>query len=507
MDDNKEKELDGAVPENDAQQNEPQINPNEAPEDVKKEMEELARTFQEELDKAKAEAKAVAENPPEEPQILIQDLEDIPKPSENLHKEDISEEELCECCGEKRRGTKKNPDSPYCADCERGLRHYPFEFLSVLIAIIVLGFSFYACYVFADYSEVYVAAEKADKYVAEGKLYTAYDAYTSAADIMADNSVNGEMVYKRSLLNIMKLGGIDEITSFSSQFKSWELKFPHLKAVGDAFKFTEEFNAAADEGYNVLYKYFGENEDFSQVDFDALIAELDALESKAVEPNTVTDEEGETVTTTAPYGITAAKYERSMLLYLKFYAATVCEKDYSVRIGFLEQIKNEYPDLVWLYNPMLGDLYAKSGADVTEYCNYIRSINSEDSSADVIEATALRIKGDYDGCVKICNEKISESDDYSYEFYRQIALCNLIKGEYTAAYENAQKSYEQYSGSVQICDTLALCAAAVGNEETYAEMESLFEGSGYTLSDEVTQFKAGTLSLEKILTEGDYDVE
>lgn len=503
MDDNKEKELDGAVPEGEATQK----GSNEAPEDVKKEMEELAKTFQEELDKAKAEAKAVAENPPEEPQILIQDLEDIPKPSENLHEEDIPEEELCECCGEKRRGTKKNPDSPYCADCERGLRHYPFEFLSVLIAVIVLGFSFYACYVFADYSEVYVAAEKADKYAEEGKLYSAYDAYSSAADTMSDSSVNGEMVYKRSLLNVMKLGGIDEITGLSSQFKTWELKLPHLKAVGDAFRYREEFTATADAGYNVLYKYFGENEDFSQIDFDALIAELDALESKAYEPTTVIDEEGETTTTTAPYGITATKYERSMILYLKFYAATVCEKDYSVRIGFLEQLKNEYPDLVWLYNPMLGDLYAKSGTDVTEYCNYIRSINSEDSSADVIEATALRIKGDYDGCVKICNEKISENDDYAYEFHRQIALCSLVKGEYTAAYENAQKSYELYSGSVQICNTLALCAAAAGNEETYAEMASLFDGSGYTLSDEVTQFKAGTLSLEKILTEGDYDVE
>ncbi len=507
MDDNKGKELDGVSPESEETKNEPQTDPNETPEDIKNEMEELAKTFREELEKAKAEAKAVAENPPEEPQILIQDLEDISKPSENLREKNIPEEELCECCGEKRRGTKKNPDSPYCADCERGLRHYPFEFLNILIALIVLGFSFYACFVFADYSEIYVASEKADEYSEKSKLYTAYDAYLTAEDVMDDNSVNGEMVYKRSLLNVLKLGGVDEIADYSSQFKAWELNLPHLKAVGDAFRFAEEFNAAADEGYNILYNYFGEGEDFSQVDFDGLIAELDALESKAVEPAAVTDEESESVTTTAPYGITAAKYERSMLLYLKFYAATVCEKDYSVRIGFLEQIKNEYPDLVWLYNPMLGDLYAKSGADVTEYCDYIRGINSEDSSADVVQATALRIKGDLDGCIEICNEKISESDDYSYEFYRQIALCNLINGNYTAAYENAMSSYEQYGGSVQICDTLALCAAAVGNEETYAEMESLFENSGYTLSDEVIQFKEGTLSLEKILTEGDYDVE
>ena len=34
--------------------------------------------------------------------------------------EEPSEAELCECCGEKRRGTKADPDSPYCEECDLG---------------------------------------------------------------------------------------------------------------------------------------------------------------------------------------------------------------------------------------------------------------------------------------------------------------------------------------------------------------------------------------------------
>ena len=49
-------------------------------------------------DKTKAEAEEKGE--------LIQELEDIPEASTRNDDEEPSEAELCECCGEKRRGDK-----------------------------------------------------------------------------------------------------------------------------------------------------------------------------------------------------------------------------------------------------------------------------------------------------------------------------------------------------------------------------------------------------------------
>ena len=88
------------------------------------EMEELAKVFQAELDRAKSEAKAVAENAPVDPEIELSDAAQIPPAAEKTVAENapIPEEELCDCCGEKRRGTAKDPDSPFCTECDAGLR-------------------------------------------------------------------------------------------------------------------------------------------------------------------------------------------------------------------------------------------------------------------------------------------------------------------------------------------------------------------------------------------------
>ena len=45
------------------------------------------------------------------------------------------------------------------------------------------------------------------------------------------------------------------------------------------------------------------------------------------------------------------------------------------------------------------------------------------------------------------------------------------------------------------------------DDATYSSMESLLDGSGYSLADKVTGFKAGTVTLDYILLKGAYDVE
>ena len=82
MDERKEK--DGALPEAEQTASESQA--------LHDELEDLAKVFQEELDRAKAEAREVAENGVEEPEILIQGLEDIAE--RPAHRESVSEERV-----------------------------------------------------------------------------------------------------------------------------------------------------------------------------------------------------------------------------------------------------------------------------------------------------------------------------------------------------------------------------------------------------------------------------
>ena len=86
-------------------------------------------------------------------------------------------------------------------------------------------------------------------------------------------------------------------------------------------------------------------------------------------------------------------------------------------------------------------------------------------------------------------------------------LCYILKDDYDTALETAKKAYDDNGNSLEVIDTLALCAVLKNDDATYSSMESLLDGSGYSLSDKVTGFKAGTVTLDDILLKGAYDVE
>lgn len=492
MDENKENKVNGAEDEQ-----------------LKKELEELARVFQEELDKAKEEelsAQSKADGAEESPAgaELIQDLEDVQAVSREEDDEEIPEEELCECCGENRKGTKKNPDSPYCYECEKALRHYPFELINIIVPLIAIVFSLYCCYVFSNNIGIYTAAEEADKYVGENRLYTASSAYDIAIEKMKDEGVNGELVYKRAFDCAYKSGEFLSKDLDEDVFKKWELKLPHLKSVYKTKLEALEMQNTQSAITDIFYKY--DTEDVKDLPYDKIIEEIEALiDAPAKEMPVYDGETGEEISTTSPYNIKVQNYNKPMILYYEFYIAVVCEKDIETQISFLEKIRDEYPEMTWIYGSVLGDLYNKANRSVSDLCRQIRAVNADDSSADVIEATSLRIKGDYDKSIEICNKFIDKEDTYAYEFLRQKSICYLLKGELDAAYKAAEEAYEQ-SAIPLTANLLLICSAATDNTDTYNEVAELFKQSDMDISKEILDYKDGKTSLEQIFTKGDFDV-
>lgn len=462
-------------------------------EDVKKEMEELAATFQRELDKTKAEAEEKGE--------LIQELEDIPEASTRNDDEEPSEAELCECCGEKRRGTKADPDSPYCEECDLGLRHYPFSFLNIFFVVVVIALVFYSGYVFAGRMGVLNDVYKADKYVSQKKMDSAVTAYEDAVSAMEKAGIKGELVYKRQIMANYRIGYLQDIDSRSDHINSWELSLPHFRSVKKAMGESADFIATVRKAYTILTKY--DVNDPSDFPYDDAMAALVSLESEPYTEDTTANTSSATTSS-----VKATQYNKAMVYYYEYYVSVICNKDNDEQLKYLEKIKEEYPQYIWLYGSALGDLYAKTGKDVTEICDKIRSNNSEDPSPDLIEIESLRIKGDYDAAIAKCEEYASPDDcTVKYEIYRQEALCYILKDDYDTALETAKKAYDDNGNSLEVIDTLALCAVLKNDDATYSSMESLLDGSGYSLSDKVTGFKAGTVTLDDILLKGAYDVE
>ena len=476
---------------------------------LRAEMDELARTFQEELDKAKAEEEIRAAEQAKEQEILIQELEaDVRYDTETP--DEIPEEELCECCGEKRRGTKDNPDSPYCRDCERGLRRYPFELLNVLIVLIVLGLSVVACINFAQRTQIYAAAARAQHLEKQKLLYSSYSAYDNVIGLMKDKELNGELVYQRAVRNMLLIDMVDDMGTYENQFKLFELKLPHLKTAYNTFRTYEGYRLAQLDGYQVLYEEAQkiEDGDYSKLPYAEIVGRIDALLSVSTEDSYKYQESlGEGAEESPSYLVKIDNYDPAMMEFFKFYAAALSGQDNEVQIAHLEKIREAYPELTWLYGAFLGDLYNKSGKDVEELCKQLESYNAEDSTADIIRTTNLRINGKRTDAIALAQKNIDKGSPNAYEFYRQQAICYLLDGDFDKAYSAAGSGYENYQYSVQVCEVYAIASIAAGRTDSYDEIVKLFEENGVELSDEVLAYKDGTVSLEEIFAQGDYDIQ
>lgn len=466
------------------------------------ELEDLAKVFQEELDRAKAEAAEVAENGVEDPEILIQELEDIPSSvnTRSATEEVIPRDELCECCEEQHRGTAQNPNSPYCEACDAALRHYPFEFLNVLLVLIVLALVFCGGYVFADHTATFVAAVKADDYVKEHQMYTALDAYSTAVTQMQSDKINGELVYKRQALMMYQIGFVSDMESASSSIKAWEMQMPHFRSLKKALDDSANILVTAQKASALVDAY--STTQASEIPYDDVLSQLDALKTAEV----TTDAQAESTGTSSGYQAKASQQNNAMLAFYKYCLALYCEKDLETQIGFVEEIQREGPQYVWLYGPLLGELYAKSGRDIEPICAMITEANAEDDSVSQARVIALRRQGDYDAAIALCDERINAGSDMTYELYRQECLCYLLKGDYQKAYTAANSAFQSTSPSIQLCNTLALAALAAGQDSAFTEVKELLEYNGFTLATEVTGYQNGTLTIENIFTEGDYDI-
>lgn len=485
-------------------------NPTEEELKLREEMEELARTFQEELDKAKAEEELLAGERDKEREMLIQELDDDVDTEAELP-EEIPEDELCECCGEKRRGTKDNPDSPYCRDCERGLRRYPFEAAKIIFVMLVVALSIFACIKFTDNAELYAISAKADRYERQRKLVSAYSSYQNVLNMLETDSVNAELVYQRAVRNMLEVNMLDDIPQYEEKFRMFEFKLPHLRSAYNTFVTSEGFRITQLDGYQVLYEYMDEldknGEDYTKLPYSEIIGRLDALLSMTTEESYKYQASlAEGAEDSPDYPVKVNNYNEAIINFVKFYAAALSEQDPEVQIGYLEKIRAAYPELTWLYSAFLGDLYNRTGRDVTELCSQVSGYNEEDDISDVILTSNLRIKGNYTDSIALAQKNIDTQSSYSYEFYRQQAMCYLCTGDYNKAFETASEAYKAYSYSIQVCNTYALSALAAGKADAYDEIAKLYESNNLEMSEEVLAYKNGETDIETILTKGDFDI-
>ena len=164
-----------------------------------------------------------------------------------------------------------------------------------------------------------------------------------------------------------------------------------------------------------------------------------------------------------------------MIQYFKYYFASACNRPSEEKIGYLEAVKTNVPEMTWLYANELGIEYAQNGdrEKALECADKIYEHSETDVVSYYIRAlVAKNIDKDYDAAIEYCNQGNKYSENY--EFYRQIALNYLLKGDYKKAQENAQTAYDTNEDLTTI-NTLAFCAVANKDNDKFNEMKKLFD--------------------------------
>ena len=87
-----------------------------------------------------------------------------------------------------------------------------------------------------------------------------------------------------------------------------------------------------------------------------------------------------------------------------------------------------------------------------------------------------------------------------------MAIAYMLKGEGAVALETMDEYMSMSGYTVQTCNLYALCALYNGNEETYEQMKTVLETSGYKISDAVEQYKNDEITIVEILTDKEGEI-
>lgn len=498
------KKLDGNTPEN---------------ENYRDEMDELVRIFKEELSKAQEEAEETDDFDVDSIEVEGYDPKTVSL--DEKRRAIVDFDNNCECCGERPRGTKKNPDSIFCEECEAILEKYPYDWKGLVSVVVILAVLILGVINFAIDTPAFSYMKNGDKNLKENKLYSAVSDYDMAeACIEEELRENYKKLYAKEIVAGYRANNMDIVLNAFSYFDDGTLKLMAFKNV-----------AVIDEEIDLMQATMAAIQnhiaDLDADEYDKIIAELDSLSGKKIyEKNGSYYDETDTEYT--PDG-TEKVYicDEGWLNVYKYAAAQSNEKGDAVMIEYLEKAlgHTEYVDRVW--TTVLASAYVSTEQyDKAEaLVENIKKMNAEGTDDNLIMSMLYRYRDkNYQRAVDICVEGLNSlaelEDGYNlvaqigYTLSMQKTLNLIMLGKYTEAYESAEECCTYQMDSIETVDSQsrdlwAILALATKNTEKYNELEKEIKDSGaygIPFSKDVTDYKDGKITLEEIVMSGRYDL-
>lgn len=486
--------------------------------ELKSEMEDLARIFKEELDKAvkDAETAAVADS-------TTLEVEGYDPRAVSKTEKKKKEATLCEICGQKPCGTEKNPDSPYCKDCEELMEKYPYDWKGVVAVIACVCIAVAAVFLFAIDTPIFSAMKRGDKAYENNQLFTARAEYDKALNYVdeEDYGKNLSLHAKDALLNYDLLSRESALSTINTYFNDTLLKLPAYKDLGETEEKIATMQATASAIQNHLYNYTV----ITDNNYQEVIDMLSSLSGKKiyVKNGYCYDELDSDYT---PDGTEKVyTYDEGWLNLYKYSVAYSAGKSETVYIEFIEKAA-EYESLDTLVTPLLATTYVGIGEyeKAEKLADKILALNTEGIDYQLVYAMIYRYRdADYQKAIKICDTglyTLSDLDNseallpsYGYILEMQKCINYIMLEDYAKAYEAVKQCYEYQmqlaSFDIQVRDMYAMLALETGDKATFEALETeIAEAGSYgtPFADDVAAYREGKKTLQEIVMDGGYDL-
>lgn len=414
--------------------------------------------------------------------------------SENQETEEIPEDMLCECCGERVRDISESDDYPYCAECKQIMRTYPIGVKGIVTLLVVLALGIASLMInFSSNADLLDKAVTAKSAISSGKLYTGLYAYYDAVSTASSSGTVPKKLVANCAKALAALNDYNGATSLANQYLSEsDLNSSRFSFIKDYEKKNETITAIE----NIIYEPLS-SADTTADDAQGICDSLEALKN---------DSEHD--------------YDPFYIDYYEYVVKNTLGVSKEEVYEELLAIDNEYPD-EWVHVYDLCDVAAKLGKaeDTEKYYERLKSKNSEEVTAYTCYANLYRFADevDTDKLLEIVDEGITAQGNFSFAgsagLYRIKTIAYLLKGDNEKAYEAATEMYSVITKNSYSVNNLfpclytyALASHLAGETDSYNDVLSLLEYNGYTMSQQVISVINGDLTVEEILTDAEGDL-
>ena len=472
----------------------------------KEELEELAALFQQELNKAKEQAGkqssisdwdnlatvggSVDGVKIEETSETGTEESDDDSQADEESAEEI-DDSLCIRCGQNERKTDENGEyvSDYCEECEKARLKTHVRWLGTVFFVLAVAVMIFAGRDFAKSADSFKSVLEADALRLDKKYTSAMDAYYNC---ISSGNDRGYVVK-----NMFKCYDDTEMIMYASQtlmqlgYDEDTLNKPWNSYLKKLYEKSEKLNSTSTYANNAITSAKDEDGKF---DYDAAVKALDELAADET-------------------------YDPAIVQYYRYYAAATASKSVDELIEIISANQDYIDEYPWLFLPKLATLKVRAGDSegALEICDEMLKLNSESYDAYIIRIYNARMNKDYEKAIAEADAaaelfKGSEGGEgvtstYALgEIYRQRSVACLLAGKTEEGIEYAEKSQNTYQ-SVDSTNLLGICYILNGDEEKYKETQEFLENYGYEYLTDVTDFKAGKTTLEKIFLEDGGEID